>query len=89
MLHRPQPVGRITSLVVDAQERGKGLGRRLVQAAEAQLAQAGCGLLEITSNFKLVEAHAFYERIGYERTSVRLMKRLDAPLPDYGGNALR
>jgi len=74
VLHRPRPVGRITALVVDAPVRRQGLGRALVTAAEAVLAGAGCGLLEITSNVRRADAHAFYERLGYERTSVRFAK---------------
>ena len=76
VLHRPKPVGRVTSLVVDAAERGSGIGRALVAAAEAELLAAGCGLLEVTSNMKRAEAHAFYERLGYERTSFRFAKTL-------------
>ena len=76
VMHRPAPVGRITCLVIDAPARGKGLGRTLVAAAEGLLAQAGCGLLEITSNLRRLDAHAFYESLGYERTSVRVIKDL-------------
>jgi GNAT superfamily N-acetyltransferase len=52
------------------------LGRALVAAAESELAARGCGLLEITSNSKRTDAHAFYESLGYERTSVRLAKTI-------------
>jgi GNAT superfamily N-acetyltransferase len=76
VLHRLRPVGRITALVVDAPDRGRGIGRALVAAAEAALARSGCGLLEITSNVRLAEAHAFYEHLGYERTSFRFAKVL-------------
>ena len=76
VLHRPAPVGRITALVVDAAWRGRGVGRALVEVAEDQLALAGCGLLEVTSNQRLAGAHAFYARLGYERTSVRFAKSL-------------
>jgi GNAT superfamily N-acetyltransferase len=75
-LHRPWPIGRITALVVDDMLRGTGVGRALVEAAEEFLARDGCGMLEITSHARLVEAHAFYEHLGYERTSVRLAKSL-------------
>lgn len=74
VLHRPRPVGRITALVVDSHERGHGIGRALVAAAEAELAVAGCGVIEITSNLRRTSAHAFYERLGYVRTSVRLAR---------------
>lgn len=80
VLHRPTPVGRITALVVDDSVRGQGIGRALVAAAEQALADSGCGLLEITSNERLADAHAFYAHLGYERTSVRFAKLL-APAP--------
>jgi ribosomal protein S18 acetylase RimI-like enzyme len=77
VLHRPRPLGRITSLIVDEPDRGHGVGRALVTAAEGLLRDAGCGMVEITSNATRVDAHAFYRRIGYEQTSVRFMKELD------------
>jgi GNAT superfamily N-acetyltransferase len=76
VLHRPRPVGRITALVVDAPVRGRGIGRALVAAAEEMLTSVGCGLLEITSNVRRADAHAFYEHLGYERTSFRFARML-------------
>jgi ribosomal protein S18 acetylase RimI-like enzyme len=79
VLHRKHPVGRITALVVDPRSRGQGIGRALVHAAERQLAARGCGLLEVTSNEGLAAAHAFYQRLGYRRTSLRFVKDLVPP----------
>lgn len=76
VLHRPKPVGRITSLVVDDSVRGRGIGRALVAAAEEALASLGCGLIEITSNARLTDAHGFYAQLGYEQTSLRFAKVL-------------
>ena len=75
-IHRDAPVGRITILVVREDARGRGLGRRLVTAAEELMRARGCAFLEITSNRRLEQAHLFYEAIGYERTSFRFAKAL-------------
>jgi ribosomal protein S18 acetylase RimI-like enzyme len=74
VLHRSSPVGRISMLVVSGDWRGRGVGRSLVDAAFEKLRVGGCRLCEVTSNVALVDAHAFYERLGFERTSVRLVR---------------
>jgi GNAT superfamily N-acetyltransferase len=74
VLHRPAPVGRISMMVVDEAVRGRGIGAALVRAAEDALAAQGCYMIEVTSNTRRTDAHRFYERLGYERTSVRLAK---------------
>jgi ribosomal protein S18 acetylase RimI-like enzyme len=76
VLHRPKPVGRISMMVVAEAERGAGIGAALVAEAERRLAARGCGLVEVTSNQKRLRAHAFYEKLGYERTSYRFFKPL-------------
>jgi predicted N-acetyltransferase YhbS len=76
VLHRPAPLGRISMMVVDEALRGRGIGAALVRAAEEALAERGCRLVEVTSNVRRAEAHGFYERLGYERTSVRLVRKL-------------
>lgn len=74
VLHRPAPVGRISMMVVDEMVRGRGLGAALVRAAEWRLAEQGCAMIEVTSNVRRTAAHRFYERLGFERTSVRLAR---------------
>ena len=76
VLHRPGPVGRISMMVVAEAARSGGVGAALVAEAEARLKADGCGLVEVTSNAKRLRAHAFYERLGYERTSIRLAKQV-------------
>jgi ribosomal protein S18 acetylase RimI-like enzyme len=76
VIHRPRPVGRISMLVVAEQARGGGVGLALVEEAAAKLKARGCGLLEVTSNIKRLRAHGFYERLGFERTSYRFVRKL-------------
>jgi GNAT superfamily N-acetyltransferase len=61
-------------MVVAAEVRGRGIGAQLVGAAETALVAGGCQLVEVTSSLARTEAHRFYERLGYERTSVRLAR---------------
>jgi ribosomal protein S18 acetylase RimI-like enzyme len=77
VLHRPHPVGRITMMAVAEGERRRGVGRELVEAACARLRSKGCGLVEVTSRADLSGAHAFYRKLGFERTSYRFAKALD------------
>ncbi|MGH7633904.1 MAG: GNAT family N-acetyltransferase [Gemmatimonadaceae bacterium] len=73
---RAGPIGRLTAVIVDEEARGKGVGRTLVAAAEAALRERGCAMIEITSNKKRIDAHAFYERLGYTATSFRFAKQI-------------
>ena len=84
VLHKAQPIGRVTALVVDTHLHGKGIGRALMRAAEALVTEQGCGSMEITSHVERLEAHAFYQGIGYVQTSVRLNKVMPGALPNYG-----
>ncbi len=67
---------RITALVVASAHRSEGIGRDLLQAAEAWARQAGAARIEVTSGAHRSEAHAFYRVCGYSDGSVRLVKRL-------------
>lgn len=76
VLHRAGAVGRVTALVVTAAARGTGAGAALMREAEAIMTRNGCVLMEVTSNRKRTDAHAFYERLGYTATSYRFGKPL-------------
>ena len=75
-VHRPAPVGRIPVLVVAKEAQGMKLGRMLVEAVEQWCRKKGCQIVEVTSNDRRAEAHAFYRHMGYERSSIRFFKKL-------------
>jgi len=45
--------------------RSKGLGTEMIQWAIKQARQRGCGMVQLTSNKKRLDAHRFYERLGF------------------------
>jgi GNAT superfamily N-acetyltransferase len=52
-------------LVVTTNWRAKGIGKRLMAAAEDWVARKGIHKIKIRSRASRVEAHAFYESLGY------------------------
>jgi GNAT superfamily N-acetyltransferase len=67
-------LGRITALVVSNEVRGRGVGRQLVEEAEAFAREQGCERMELTSGDHRPGAHAFYERLGYAVEARRFIK---------------
>lgn len=69
--------GEIVSLVVAESERGQGMGRALVQQAEAWLGQS-VGIVRVRANATREAAHRFYESGGYtlEKSQRVYKKRL-------------
>jgi len=57
---------------VSARHRGAQVGERLVLEAIARAREAGCGLVQLTSNATRGDAQRFYERLGFEATHVGL-----------------
>ena len=74
--HRDGLHGYVTALVVDAQVRGSGAGRALMQAAEAWFAEQGVKRVNLTTALHREDAHVFYEKIGYTNTGKRFTKIL-------------
>ena len=75
-LHADAPVALITALVVVPVARGLGVGRRLVDRAVETGRGWGCERLIVTTHVRRADAHAFYERIGFEMTGRRYARTL-------------
>lgn len=55
---------------VHKDERGSGLGTRLVQWAVDESRRQGCQLVQLTSDATRTDAHRFYERLGFVASHV-------------------
>ncbi|WP_371578877.1 N-acetyltransferase family protein [Streptomyces sp. NBC_01314] len=60
----------IEGVRVHADERGSGLGTRLIEWAVGSSRDQGCQLVQLTSDVERTDAHRFYERLGFEATHV-------------------
>jgi len=68
LLHHEGLVFEIQELIVTAAHQGKGVGRELVAALKPELALLGAKSLEVTSNKRRKEAHAFYQSVGFKNS---------------------
>ncbi|TFE57186.1 GNAT family N-acetyltransferase [Streptomyces sp. ICN441] len=60
----------IEAVRIHADERGSGLGTRLVEWAVEESRRQGCLLVQLTSDVSRTDAHRFYERLGFEASHV-------------------
>ncbi len=73
---RGEEQARITALVVMPQAGRKGIGRRLLREVEGIARRARSARLEVTSNTRRLDAHAFYHECGYADGSRHFFKLL-------------
>lgn len=68
--------GLLENVHIRADQRGGGLGSEMVQWAIEQCREAGCGLVQLTSNKLRLDAHRFYEKLGFAKTHEGFKLRL-------------
>ena len=69
------PVGWVEEVVVRDQDRGRGIGRVLMDAFEQWAAAEGCTLVALATR----RAAPFYRALGYEESAVYFRKVLVTP----------
>ena len=62
--------GYLEAVRIAGDLRGHGLGAELVTWAVEQCRAAGCGMVQLTTQRDRVDAHRFYERLGWERSHI-------------------
>ena len=60
----------IEAVRIHADERGSGLGTRLIEWAIDESRRQGCQLVQLTSDSTRTDAHRFYERLGFTASHV-------------------
>lgn len=69
-------VGVIDELIVDASNRGQGIGKQLVDKACSLAKDKKCYRVELHSNMVRTDAHKFYQSQGFEKSSYYFKKKL-------------
>ncbi|MEP6709542.1 MAG: GNAT family N-acetyltransferase [Verrucomicrobiota bacterium] len=69
--------GRIVAMVVSNNARRKGVGRQLMGAVEKSFRSRGVRRIVLNARLERVEAHQFYQALGYRKTGWRFAKFLE------------
>jgi GNAT superfamily N-acetyltransferase len=67
-------VAILDDLVLMPDARGKGLGKRLIEAAIETCRAEGCRRITLHTDYDNYHAQALYERTGFERSSMVIYK---------------
>lgn len=70
------PAGVVEDVVVAADWQGQGIGRRLLEGAEAWARRRGCTRLQLLADEKNAPALAFYQHLGWIRGNMRVWRRM-------------
>jgi GNAT superfamily N-acetyltransferase len=76
LAHQGRPSGVAEDVVVNAEWRGKGVGKQMMAFAIEKCREAGCYKLALSSNLRRTQAHKFYETLGFERHGYSFLIRL-------------
>lgn len=74
-------VAQVESVYVDAAQRSRGIGGRLMEHAIRLARERGALRIQLTSNLARLNAHRFYERLGFRATHQGMKLYLDGRAP--------
>jgi GNAT superfamily N-acetyltransferase len=66
----------VENVRVDAAHRSRGIGEAMMQWANDEALRRGATRIQLTSNTQRLDAHRFYERLGYTPSHVGFKKIL-------------
>ncbi|RWB54196.1 GNAT family N-acetyltransferase [Mesorhizobium sp.] len=62
--------GQIEAVRIAANRRGERLGQRLLQWAIEKCRERGCRVVQLTTNKSRLDAHRFYDRLGFKASHI-------------------
>ncbi len=65
--HSGRPLALVEQVGVDQRMQGQGLGKLMMHHAMTEAETAGCYKLMLSSHVARADAHAFYDKLGFER----------------------
>ena len=68
---------QIIAMAVKTEKQNKGIGTKLIQSMESYARERSCYSIGVCSGFKRTDAHAFYERNGFDKGSYAFSKWLN------------
>ena len=69
--------GQIEAVRIARRQRGRGLGAQVIGWAVDRCRARGCHLVQLTSNSVRLDAHRFYERLGFSKSHAGFKLTLD------------
>jgi GNAT superfamily N-acetyltransferase len=66
----------IESVRVASDARGRNVGTAIMKEAIRRAKEAGCALVQLTSDTRRTRAHLFYRRLGFEQSHFGFKKQL-------------
>src|SRR5205814_2104905 len=69
------PVGFVEALYVAPEERGRGVGQALLEAAEAWAGERGCRVIAADARSDNEHGRALHRRLGYEESGMHVRLR--------------
>lgn len=66
--HKGATRAQIEAVRIGSCARGTGLGRRLIEWCLEKARERGCSMVQLTSDTTRVDAHRFYEQLGFRPT---------------------
>ncbi len=67
LAHLGAKSGVVEDVVVHQAWRSYGIGKKMMEYAQARCREAGCYKMALSSNLRREDAHRFYDNLGFER----------------------